>query len=60
MEKAKLVQTKTFWLGIGCLVGGISCFVAGGCNQDVAIYLITFGLGLIFGRDAIKKLQNRR
>jgi hypothetical protein len=57
-----LLKTKTFWLGVANIVAGVIVLlsVSEGSDATVGLYLIDFGLALIFGRHAIAKLQRKR
>ncbi len=49
-----LYKSKTFWTGIGSIVGGIQAFVTGTPDVNTAIMLVVAGLMAIFLRDGIK------
>lgn len=51
-----LIKTKTFWLGISSIAAGVALMVAGDYPQGIPAIL--YGFGAIFGRDAIRKLQD--
>lgn len=51
----KLHKTKTFWVGIVCIIVGVYFTSIG--DKDIGIQLIMLGLGLLGLRDAIRKVQ---
>lgn len=53
MKFKEMIRSKTFWTGIGSVVGGVLTVIEG--NQQAGIQLIIGGLGMIFLRDAIAK-----
>lgn len=50
-----MVKTRTFWTGAGSVVSGIGFIIIG--NKPEGLQLIFTGLGLIFLRSSIKKLN---
>jgi len=49
----RLIQTKTFWVGLSSIASGIALCFAGQVPEGVP--LIVAGLGMICIRDAISK-----
>lgn len=50
----RMIGTKTFWTGLASVVGG-AIFLAQG-KTEVGAVMVTQGVGMIFGRDALAKL----
>lgn len=50
----RVLGTKTFWTGLGSLVGGC-IFLAQG-KVEVGAVMVTQGVGMIVGRDALAKV----
>lgn len=48
-----MLQTKTFWTGLGSVISGAGLIITGAKSDG--LQLIFTGLGLIFLRSAIKK-----
>jgi hypothetical protein len=53
MKIKELLKSKSFWLGVAGVAGGIALVVTGEMDQGIAA--IGAGLGMIFIRDAIAK-----
>ena len=54
----RVVKTKTFWTGLGTLAGGIYLVVGG--NPAEGAVMISTGVGMIVGRDAIAKMADSK
>lgn len=50
--------SKTNWLGLGSIVGGIIAFKYGGMAQYEAGQMVVAGLAMIFLRDGIAGVKN--
>jgi hypothetical protein len=53
--KKETLKTKSFWIGLAGLVGGIGLVVTGDTKEGIAA--IWAGLAMIAGRDAISKIK---
>lgn len=51
-------KSKTNWLGLGSIIGGIIAFKYGGMAQYEAGQMVVAGLAMIFIRDGIAGIKN--
>lgn len=51
-----LITTKSFWLGVSAVIGGAGGLATGSLNPVEGLQTVAGGLGLIFVRDAIRKV----
>lgn len=52
-----LLQTKSFWVGLGAICTAVGLAVSGEISWTEAIPQIIFGIAIITGRHAIAKLK---
>lgn len=53
-------KSKTNWLGLGSIVGGIIAFQYGGMAQYEAGQMVVAGFAMIFLRDGIAGVKNAK
>ena len=58
MNFKKLLGSKTFWTGLGTVGYGVYLIASG--NVETGAPTIAAGLGMIFIRDSISKVENEK
>ena len=53
----EIFKTKTFWGGITAIIGGVSCYLTGGCTPVEAAQTVLAGILAIFLRQGIEKAK---